>query len=543
MKSQKHLLHLLLAIICLSPFGMQVNAQEVEWSPEKKLSNKALLPDIIGENEKSIFTLIKRGGDLYVESTDKESLEENYSNVIEYFGPDADDLDFEYIAYSDNIFYLFASIYDRKTDLADLYVFTIDANTGSYISKKGKLLYSITVEKKKRKGNFRVLFSPNRQYMVAYHVAYYKKNKKIIEKFQLLDMELNTLTEKEEVNNESDELVSKLWSYLVDNEGSIYYIKGDKVGIYDANKDYENWSEKIEPKGMERGSSIVNNIISISPDGDFLITGMYERMDYNRSDKGSKKRRSDTRKGDKDIQGAYYYKINSLTKEVVASKISPLESSFFDKLKNAKDEKKDREVELNNNFSNFKIRFLEDGSCIYMAEQYEHRYVYDANDNVVGENFTFGGIVLFKFDTKGNLQWSDFVPKAQYCGFAYISLFVTGPHGISFGFAPYYFLNYYSYGVFTDDKYAYIVFNDNLKNKEVETATDKIKYMRKPQKSVPTVYKFNTETGRRAKADGLEFADLKVILLPNQTTQQGPKANSYIFGQKGKKYKIGKITF
>lgn len=521
MKALKLFAGLFLTCIVLTQVSF---AQKVAWGVLNHSSSSNYYPSIIGEDSENIYTVASVKGDRYVEAYDKNRMKVKYSKLIEQPKIGKSKVVYEGLNLVDGKFILLASYFDKNTKESTIYAYILDAETGKVTDKRVEL-FSFSVEKKRRKGNFYVYLSQDRTKMLLNHYAYYKKEKKYRDSYKLIDSDLNTIVERTDVF-EKGERDYRTSAYLIDNDGSLYFAKryyngSDYIVSYDANRDYEKWEEKIDlgKLGMGADDKITDIIFSINAKNELVVSGYYS-------------------KEGNDLNGTFFMRIDNASKEVVVSKISEFDEKFKDEFLTTRQKAKGKEKEVNNVFKSIRIVDKNDGGIVLVGEQY-YRYVYDN-----GESELYGDLVVLNISADGELLWANRIPKKQVYSYD-TSLYpiVYGSWGVSLFTWPTRITEFYSYFVALNDNEVVIVFNDNPKNFTNPKTSGRSRSLKRVQKASSVIYTMNLQTGEKKGDLFLKAKDMSVFMKPSVYYQQNQGTKPYIFGQKRKKYKYGKFSF
>ena len=505
-------------------------------------------PSIVGEDSKNIYVYSGQKNYYLLEAYDKNKLKKLYSIELkdsEKTGK-GNPARVKNVVYCKDKFLVFYDIFVKngKTDKEySLYVKTFSAKSGKELSKR-KDLITIPVEKKSRRGRFSVKVSEDESKILISHGAYYGKLKKYLRKYILLDNDLNKLYE-----SGIDEDQKSKYASIIDNDGSFYTLsynpekKSLSVDSYDANKDYEKWSEKVDLP-IKPGSVYLNSVsFNINANNDFVFTGLYSAKKTMRKKSGKIKKA-----GYYNLKGTFYVSISSESKEIKYNKVKEFDSKFLSqfeiKSKSGKT-KRTKPWEGNQNFEGVRTIDLADGGVITIGEQKYYQLLVDANGTVRGEIYVNGDLLAIKFDKEGNFVWGKRVPKSQ----KYISqyglfyLFTFTSNGTKLGIpSPWMVTKYFSYYAGIHDGKLKIIFNDHIKNSTVkESDNERRKDFKKPKKAAPHQYEIDLATGKSTDKINPGLLDPSVILVPSTYYQKTSDSPSYIFGQKKGKYKFMKF--
>lgn len=492
------------------------------------IANNKYDPVIHGEDENYIYVAADHAyADYKIEAYDKKTLKRQYSTSLDHDRIDKKyAVDIERISLLDDRFVVFYSYLDKKAKEFTLFAKSFDKTNGKQIGNR-KDIYTIPVEKKSRKGDFTVLVSENSSRIFIKHIAYYKKLKKDIIHFTLLGQGLETLFQ-----HKIDEEAEWPNSYIVDNDGSIYYIKYRDsdlfVGSFDANRDYEKWEEKINFANI--GEMSLHNLeFNINSKGDFTITGLVS-----------------TKSGEKNkqkISGSLFIKIDRESKEQKVAKVNEFSEEFFEQFRSKRDIKKERQGDVQYNFTFENVLDKEDGGVIMSMESY-YQIDYYNNGNHTGRSVEYGDILLMNFDNEGNMLWANRVPKRQSFWWSEIGgLFVASSRGLHFLLTPSQWktTRHFSYSMGIKDGKLVLFHNDLSKNILEKKISDKYKRFKKPRTATVVKYEFDLISGERNKSVYNSWPQKGVKMCPVDYYQKSDNSDLYLFGIKGRKYSFFRL--
>ncbi|MDQ3191120.1 MAG: hypothetical protein M3Q58_05965 [Bacteroidota bacterium] len=520
---------LLLAITGFFLVANSAYAQKINWGETNEAKSSKYRPKILGEDEDNIYTVASINKDVYIERFDKKKKKEQFSQKIEFPKINGNKTFYEGINFIDGKFLLFVSYFDKKKDMSVIFAYTLSGKDGKKIGKDVEV-FNIPVEKKKRSGTFYFFRSEDRTKIVVNHVAYYKKQKEVKDKYKLLDTDLNVLVEREDVTKNSEKRDYTTQNYILDNDGSIYYMKNYNDGrkhivSYEANRSYEKWEEAIDTKKIGLGPKdfITNINFIINRNNDLVITGYYNK--------------------EKTLEGCFFMKINNQSKEIEFAKINIFDKKFKDQFKSDKQLEKGKDVKMYNVFRSVDILTKKDGGVVLCGEFYQHTEYYH-NGRFVGERFHYGDMVVLNMDGNGVLSWAHRIPKKQIYHYNFRSYpLVIGSFGVRLFFFPTIrTTDYFSYLAGIDNEKAYIMFNDNPKNSVVQKDNEQAKALRNLDKAAVTLYSINLETGKKTEKLFTGAKDYEITLKPKVSYQKDQDSEIISFGMKKKKFKYGNIS-
>ncbi|MCT4581272.1 MAG: hypothetical protein N4A35_07625 [Flavobacteriales bacterium] len=516
-----------LLILGILFIGGLIAQESIEWGKTNVAKSKTYYPDIIGENEKNIYTfsLVNKG--YVVESHRKGSYLKNYSTSINPEKIKKNKTQLEDVIFFNNRFVVFVSYFDKKAKQSVIYAYYINGKTGKADKHKQKI-FSIPVEKKSRDGSFSIMVSPDKSKVLIRHYAYYKKQKAFKEKIKVLDDNLEELNATEEISLKKGASFT-LSNGVLDNDGSIYFLKKEKVGkkddaysiiSYEARRDFEKWEENLSVKdlGLEIGAFINDIHFTINENNELIVSGYYALK--------------------KQLKGCFYLRIDNKSKEIEVKKINEFDDKFVDQFKTKKQEKKGKEAEIMNRFHNVEILTKKDGGIVLLGELYYYYYV--SSDQGTSYKEYFGDIIVLDMSSEGDLNWGNRIPKKQVFAYRAQGPFIFATTGFSLFIVPNWrTVEYFSYLAAINDEKISIIFNDNPKNNLSTDDQTKLKALKKVKKATVTKYTIDLKTGEKKEELFANAKDFDVYIKPQVYYQKGQNEPITVFGMKGKKYKYG----
>jgi hypothetical protein len=501
------------AIFCI--FIMhKINSQNINWGKISESETMFYSPQILGQDEKYIYSLSLEKETQYLEKFDKQSFEKLYSKILEKPIINKEEAEFERIDLIAGKFIVFSSIYDDKAKESKIYATCFDSNTGEK-SSENILVLNAPVEKKRR-SEFNVFVSSNKKFLLINHYAYYKAKKEIKDEYKLLDQNLNTIAEKQEtVNKEEIDYIT--YNFIVDNEGSFYYAKSYNSGdhyivSYDANKKYEKWEEKIDLSDLKNKAKYSNVTFTINPNNDLVVSGYYTL-------------------NDKEIEGCFFMKIDNKSKEIIINKVNTFETSFKEEFLSLKEIKKNKEGEIPNLFNSINILNKADGGIILIGEKFQHT-IYQSN-YVVTHIFTFDDMIVLNLSPKGELLWTNRIPKRQYYkangNFQSMERILKK-------------VEFYSFLAGADKDSLYIYYNEHPKNLKVEKK-EKLTYIHNIEDAVPVKIAIGLNSGDRKLEMVKDLSQNNIYFKPMVSYQKEQNSDIIVLAQYKKKYKLGTLSF
>ncbi|MFN6947073.1 MAG: hypothetical protein ACK4ND_19170 [Cytophagaceae bacterium] len=511
--------------VALSLMANYTYAQTIEVGTINKATSN-YDPVIIGEDDELIYVLAEvKSGKYNIEAYEKQNkLKRKYSVSIDHQKIDKKfSVEFERITLMKDQFVVFYSYYDKQSHLYTLFVKTVNKKDGKTQDNR-KDLISVEVEKKRRRGDYKVLVPADKSKIFIYHVAYSKVQRKNVRQYMLMNQDLEVLFQKE---LEEGEFMPR--GYIVDNDGSIFYLRYSDmnlyVGSFDANRDYEKWEEQIKftsDKSLEK-YYLHNLEMTISKKNELTVAGLV-------SEKQNKT---------KNTTGSAFIVMDRESKEVRVAKINHFNEDFFDQFKTKKDVKKGRDGSVSRGFNREQLIRKSDGSAIMILEEYSTMNYYDRDGALIGREVTYGDLLVINFNADGEMLWANRVPKKQYFSwFDVVFPFTSSTRGLHLLSRPteWKTTRHFSYSAALFNDKLIVFFNDDIKNIIEKSMQDKFKKFKKPRKAVVAKYEFDLETGVGKKAVFHDALKIQTYLCPRDNFQSGENKDMVIFGIKGGRY-------
>lgn len=511
---------------------------KVKWGNYGEAEKRSFNPSIFGEDSEYFYTWDIKKRYLILEQVEKSKMKPIYHKKIKiptrkrfrrYL--------IEGLRLNDGIIEIYASYYTRWERIFTLERIEFDAASGRYLGVEKILVKD--VDKKSRKGVFNVRISESGEFVFAHFSAYYKKLKHVKEEFYLFNGKGKQIIKKARIYENSE--APRLGNYLLDNEGSVYFIQGNQLVILDKNLDYEYWSQTIVYEDMPLGGFINSLSLDLTPDNDIVIFGSYLGTDYYEDDQDKKS--GLVKNGDTQVEGAFFMKIDGFSKEIEVAKLSTFEPSFFEQFKTEKDIKKNRDLEIDNFGGESRFYPKKDGGMVVITETFS-QVGFDFYSFVAGSFLYFEDLVVYNFQPDGTLIWAKRVPKKQVM--MVIIPLIPPFSAITYNrFASWWTVDNehfnYSYVAGLSDDRLYIIYNDHRKNKARVHDYEKLKSMGRIKKSVPTVVSIDLETGAKTKRSDYGFASGDAKLQYTLSSQKAQGDTLIIFASKKRKYKYGYV--
>lgn len=534
MKTKSSLIGSLL-MLC---FSSNVISQNIEWGAANEAEGNNIKYSPVFADSKYLYTYAEKKKKNYFEAFEVNGMKRSYSTLFEDPKVGGKKSTFEGVTFIGGKYFYFYSFYDKSNDKFKLFYQTANGADGK-MDGNHKELASMDSEKKKYFRGISLKRSQDQSKLFVHFNAYSKEKKRIEEKIILFSDKLEVLFEDK---IPQDEDIPN--SYLLDNEGTIYYSRvGSEgrflIGSYDANKDYEQWESQAKfeafdkeysAKGYELPRTIWANSMSFDKDQNVIVTGLV-RAPWYKNDK--KKEKGKTK--NHTVVGVCHIKLNGAIKEVVHAKASLFEDSFIDEFKAYKDVKKGREAFIAGNFVNNKVHMKNDGGIVVSGEEYVE--VVSTRSGY----YEYGSILITNFDKDGNVVWFNRIPKKQIYSYSYANGMYITSRGVSPVIFPEKTLRYFSYLAGIKDGKYIVSFTENPKDAVLKTDPVKPKSLKNPHKGIQIVYTTDLATGKETKYTLESNKKTGATMKPKISYQKEQGAEIFILGHRGKNMRWGKI--
>lgn len=490
-----------LLVLCIL-FVNILSAQKIKWGELLVSEDKKYTPTIIDDDEDN-FYLFERGKyNIILESISKNTLKKNYSVDLGKFTIGNR---FEGIYGMRNIVVILTSRYGSEGSGRDLCAEIRNKSDGQL---KGEIKKILTY----RSGmgvvpEVNVSICDGMTKLMLHFRVFEIKDLELVDKFLLLDEEMNIITEREDRRDDDNEL----YKVTVDNDGSVYYIKTMPSGIpsiisYDANHGYEKWESVIDLSDMDRDLRAFNLKFALNSDNDIILGGYYS-----------------TEK--KSIMGTFSMKISSVSKEILYKKVNKFDDLMLQNLlAGNRDSKSKKALPVGNRWS--EIKPVENGGYLWVCE----------NRTVITnkpEAYIYELIVAYH-SVNGDLKWVKKIPKAQHAKI----------RGNWFK----YFYETMSYFAMVNHNQLIIWQNEQTEfarkqyNPSLEFPLTTIGQMNKMKECSTVFYCIDIETGKISKE--MVTPQLKdSFLKPSHCYQRRFDSDALFFSQKVASYRYGIIRY
>ncbi len=502
---------------------------EIEWGPELKAKKRSTLEDMIGFDERNLYTIKVEskgliGKEYVLESYDyKLALNVSEDLDLEMTGRDKS---LEFMLHLNDQIHLFTSRADSKTKVNSLYYQTVDKKS---MIPNGKVIDIVEIDysghDRWNSGSYSYDLSRDSSKILIYYNLPYERGDAERFGFKVYDSGMNELWSEEVVLPYEDKLFS-VEDYKVDNNGNVHLIgrlykdvvkdkrKGDPnysyqvLSYYDEGQDLEEYSIKLEDR------FITDLQIAITDDQNIICGGFY-------SDKGSFS-----------IKGSYFLQVDGKTKEVMSKSFREFGIDFITQNMTERQEKKAKKKESKGKsvemyeYDLDDIIIKSDGGAMLIGEQY---YMYVTTNTTTTANggttttttyhYIYNDIIAIKIDSEGDIEWTEKIAKRQH---------TTNDNGF-----------YSSYAMAVVDGSLYFFFNDNPKNLDY-SGSGKV-YGMNGKKSVVTMVELD-ESGNQERESLFAMKDAEIMTRP-KVCEQTSSNELILFGQKRKTQRFARIKW
>ncbi len=510
-------------------------AQNLEWG---EVQSGKYWPAILGNIDQDVYTADYSSNNTFTFQTIDLSNEMKpiFTQTFEMMKESGALVRYEGMAYVGDNYLFFVSHYVKKTKMFKMNVSAYNGKTGSMVAGT-KQLFETEVEGRWKRGSFDILVPKDHSKILVVHDVYSVRKKKRSRNYVLLDEEFEEVMSKE---MDGDDYIPS--SYIMDNDGSIYYVgynstTGVFIGSFDALKEYDHWREDLDLENANPDMGYGNLNIGLNTKNELIVAGYYTRPVQVKE--GKKRTR-------RELAGAYYARFNAESKEQIVGKTSAFQDDFLNQFKSERDLKKGKSANLSNKYNtNFDMHEMEDGSVVMAGEAYAYYIRTDGNGNTAGETFVYGDIVTAEFDKEGNLKWAHRVPKLQRFSWnSFGGIFIFSSRGIHILFVDIdKSTRHFSFVSGIMDNKMVMLYYDNPKN---PTTFDKDNFktqaMNNVKSGVLRKCTIDLDTGEKIIEDMETGKSESTYMVPRTSRQETENDPIIFYSRKGSKYRWGKLS-
>ena len=499
----------------------------VNWGTDMTVKEDGLFDEIVGDKDNTIFMLMHRKKDLFMQRTD--GLKVAWQKPVD-LERDKKDMTLRTVILTKSEIMVFSTYYDKKLDENSLYLSSYDQD-GFKPLKRFEKIANIHAEKSKNTGGFIISASPDgTKVLVEVDRPFEKEEAK---KFQL---------------NMFDESMAPLWSQdctlpyddgkfsaqsvRVDNDGVIivlgkkYLEKQEEREMKKAGKATYEYHllvfKESSPAPQDYPIVVADKFlqdmtISMGQEGDIVCAGLFGN------------------KGSFSVRGAFYLRLDRASKSIghesymdfsddlITSYMTEKEANKAKK----KADKKDEELELPE-FDLHDLIRRDDGGAVLIAEQYFMRIVTVTSSNPNGGTVTtttyhyyYNDVIAVNISPEGNVEWAAKVPKRQHS---------VNDGGVFSGCA-----------VAVKGSNIYLVFNDSGENLFLKQG-DKVKQFELKGKDALVVLATIDGDGKVSR-EALFSPDRRDVILRPQDCVDLENEEMFIYASRKNDYRFGLLEF
>jgi hypothetical protein len=510
-------IHLGLILLVLSAqLSLAQNEQvKISWSQEMEKSKYLNFANVLGRdpdgfyivNENTLSSISAGKNTAIIEKYDnnlnqvfsKDLIVKYHNNEVAY-----------YSAHSvGNQFYLFTTFWDNREKVK--YFLANPVSRNGEITTDPKKLFEIN-EQGRGAPSIQCRFSFDKTKVLLFTDLKDKKDEDESYYFKAFDQNLNTLWE----NTIKLPYTSKnfdIEKYIIDNNGNVHILGKVKKDRKDREKgepdsyytliSYSYATKEIKEFTPDLGDSYASGIgIKQDNEGNIIATGFYSE------------------KSENSLKGVFYMKINPATQKIIIQKIKPFDTEFLTLFVSEKKAAKGAELY---NFSVDHIEIDKEGNVTIIAEQYYvQTYTTTSSSGSTSTRYVYNynHILGIRFSPSGDVLWWAKIPKLQRGG------------------SP----TYFSYMYAIKDNTMYILYNEHKKNIE-DVDNKKMATLGNPKDAITVLVSIDN-SGKISKVPMFEAKDDDGATIFKPTTAKYLSESEYlVLSTRGKKYKLGKITF
>lgn len=533
-------------ILSFSGFAQsELEKTYMQWGKELKEPTGSYIAKIISTSPQGFYALrLKSAGALnkeqvFIEKYDsKMSLRRSEKLDLSYKNKDRD---FEDLVMIGGQLYLLSSFNNEVKKKNYLFLQQINKKT-LRLAKDFEMIGETESKDKFREGTFDLIHSQDTSKILIYNQLLYKKNEPERFAFRIFDKQFNELWSRNVVLPYGDDQF-QVEEYQVDKAGNVYLlgvIYDDKSRFRRQGKPTYRYSilaytkdgEDAEEYKIDIDDKFITDLtFKVADDGNLVCTGFYSE------------------KGTYSVKGTYFFRLDAKTKQVYNKNLKQFDFEFLteymspakkEKAKRAEREGDERRAPELFNYALDELILRSDGGALLIAEQY---YVYERFDN---NGPFFGGFGGARFGRFYDPYWRNNTTRDIYYNYNDIIIVNIRPNGEiewtaripkqqeTINDGGYY--SSYSHAVVRDK--IYFIFNDNARN--FDGKSNRI-YNYDGRNSVVAMATLSRD-GSIETEPLFSNRDAEVIARPVICRQIG-KREMMIYGELGRSYRFGKLTF
>jgi len=498
-------------------------AQNINIIEGGEIKSKMNMIKIVGEFDNLVVTVFYAKKKYYLRTYDKNLDVKNYKELdLTYKGKK---MEYAGMVEIKNRLFSLAVFNNKKTKKNYLLYQEIDPKSLDVI-KKLSVLGEIPYSRKSNDGNFSFVYSQNQKRVLIYHSLPYDKGGRQKIAFAVLDSNLNKIWSKKVTLPYSDKLFS-FYDVEIDDEGNVYMIgkkwKAKRKDIVGGQINFsfiilgykKGGKESVEYKLALEDKYISQVKLVMDPKLNLICAGFYSN---NKSD---------------GLGGSFFLKIDHDSGDIISSDYKDFSvdfmTSLMSKRKQEKMKKKDKKMKKKGkslempDYDLDGLVIRDDGGVLLVAERYfvlSHTYT-DGNGNM-HTTYTYytNNIIVVNFNPDGSVKWMRRVPKSQSSASTY----------------------YLSYVSATYEDNLYFIYNDYIKNKEIENEND-FKHFNMSLKNANLVaYKIDSE-GNTDYLPLFSAGKGSTLVVPQKSQQLKHSNDIILFSVARKMQRLYRIEF
>lgn len=518
----------LFTLFTFQSFGqMQSEKVDILWGDALRESNRSTLSDIVAYDHTGIFAIkIKHFSSSVTIQHYNNEMKQSKSVDLE-LKDNKKERDYEFITHINNVLYVFSSFKNQKLKKNFLFVQSLNKKTllpDKDLKKIAEIDYS--ENSKYNSGSYNYEISRDSSKVLIYYNLPYNKGESEAFGFHIFDKNINQLWEKKITLPYKEELFT-VEDYKVDNAGNVHLLglifKEKRQAKRNGNPNYKyqvlsyanNGSELKEYPIRIEGKFLTDMQIAINDDEDIICGGFYSS------------------EGTFSIEGSYFLKINSRSKEIVSKEFKEFGIDFITQNMTQKEERKTikkaakgKSTELYQyNLDNIIIK--DDGGAMLIGEQYYVRTTTmkstDANGMTSTRTmtyYTYKDIIIINMSPDGKIEWTEKIAKKQ------ISVNDGG------------FFSSYALSVVKDK--LYFVFNDTPRNL-LYKGEGQVYNFNLGRESIVVLVTLDSQ-GKQVKEALFASRDANILTRP-LVCEQISDNEMVLFGQRKKVQRFAKVSF
>ena len=479
----------------------------------------------------------------WVEFYDNEmNLKKSVEQELKYKGKQRD---FEDVVFLSGELYLLTSF--NNSAKKKNYLFKQKLSSKTLVpSKDLEMICETDARNKEAEGSFGSHISKDSTHLLIYNDLPYQKNQPERFGFRVFDRDFNLVWEKDIVLPYPDNQFT-VEEYQIDGFGNVHLLgvlysdeakwrrRGSPTYQYVILSYFEN-GEKTEEYRVGLENKFVTDL-TLRPmkNGELVCAGFYSE------------------KGTYSIKGAYYFRLDPKTREISNSTYQPFEFDFLTEYMSDKNREKAKAAESKKdskrsaellNYSLDELITRSDGGAVLVAEQfyieedryndspfgYGYGYGYNPyspfyynryrNNSQVDYYYNYNDIIVVNIQPTGEIEWAARIPKKQE---------TRNDSGY-----------YSSYAMSIVRDKLFFIFNDNARNFGNDRKSNRL-YNYNGSDSVISLAQIN-KNGEVTTYPLASNREAGIITRPKMCKQIGKKEMA-VFGERGRGYRFGKLTF